>query len=158
MNHDTLVEEINTRQFKKGQESMATEITALRAAVESRDAEIAELNETIATAIAAIQREENWLGELLAIIHRDGGHHQVKVGTDQAVKDAHRIWADLQSQRDARIKALEDGLKQCQRTLAVLTDPSQANQSITIANVWASCVEAENRARSLLPPAQGETQ
>jgi len=158
MNHDTLVEEINARQSKKGQDSMADEINSLRAAVAERDAEIASLNETVATAIDAIQRDEKWLGELLAIIHRDGGHHQAKVGTDQAVKDAHAIWADLQSQRDARIKALEDGLKQCQRTLAVLTDPSQANQSITIANVWASCVEAENRARSLLPPAQGETQ
>jgi hypothetical protein len=31
---------------------------------------------------------EYMLGELLAIIHRDGGHHQSDVGTVQAVRDA----------------------------------------------------------------------
>lgn len=28
------------------------------------------------------------MGDLLAIIHRDGGHHEAEVGTAQAIKDA----------------------------------------------------------------------
>jgi hypothetical protein len=45
------------------------------------------------------------LGNLLAIIHRDGGHHIDRVGYDQAVKDAHQVWAGLMSTLAAR-KAL----------------------------------------------------
>ena len=37
------------------------------------------------------------LGDLLAIIHRDGGHHHDKVGSQQAVDDAHEIWGRLVS-------------------------------------------------------------
>lgn len=29
-----------------------------------------------------------WLGELLAVIHRDGGHYQSQHGTEKAVRDA----------------------------------------------------------------------
>jgi hypothetical protein len=41
------------------------------------------------------------LGNLLAVIHRDGGHHTEAVGVEQSVADAHKVWADL-------ISALED--------------------------------------------------
>lgn len=37
---------------------------------------------------AEMLEETSLLGELLAVLHRDGGHHQSEVGTDQAVKDA----------------------------------------------------------------------
>ena len=41
------------------------------------------------------------LGDLLAIIHRDGGHYQVAHGAKAAVEAAHKIWADLQTRAEA---------------------------------------------------------
>ena len=38
------------------------------------------------------------LKNLLAIIHRDGGHHTAKVGIVQSVEDAHLVWAELMSE------------------------------------------------------------
>lgn len=40
------------------------------------------------------------LSNLLAIIHRDGGHHQAKHGTEKAIADAHLKWADLISRAE----------------------------------------------------------
>lgn len=40
--------------------------------------------------------------DLLAIIHRDGGHHTAEVGLEQSVKDAHERWGQL-------IQAAESG-------------------------------------------------
>jgi hypothetical protein len=34
---------------------------------------------------------ETLLGELLAVIHRDGGHYQAEHGTPKAVEDAKKI-------------------------------------------------------------------
>jgi hypothetical protein len=34
------------------------------------------------------QRASYWLGDLLAVIHGDGGHYQEKHGTEQAAQDA----------------------------------------------------------------------
>jgi len=44
---------------------------------------------------------EKWLGELLAIIHRDGGHYQAQHGDEKAVNDAHVILARMFSQSEA---------------------------------------------------------
>lgn len=41
------------------------------------------------------------LGDLLAIIHRDGGHYQAAHGTKAAVEAAHKVWADLQTRAEA---------------------------------------------------------
>lgn len=38
------------------------------------------------------------LAELLAVLHKDGGHHQNNVGTEQAVKDAMVIYYSMRSQ------------------------------------------------------------
>lgn len=35
---------------------------------------------------------EHWLGELLAIVHCDGGHYQARHGTEKAVADAIEKW------------------------------------------------------------------
>lgn len=43
---------------------------------------------------------ERLLGELLAIIHRDGGHHQSDVGTEQAIKDAIEVYYKLIKEND----------------------------------------------------------
>lgn len=45
------------------------------------------------------QRDRAALLDLLAIIHRDGGHHTEDVGVEQSVEDAHQIWCDLQTLR-----------------------------------------------------------
>lgn len=45
-------------------------------------------------------RSQEWLAELLARIHRDGGQHHVEVGTEQAVKEADEIVAKLYAERD----------------------------------------------------------
>jgi hypothetical protein len=41
------------------------------------------------------------LRNLLAIIHRDGGHHTDAVGVEQSVADAHQVWAELRLQAEA---------------------------------------------------------
>lgn len=46
--------------------------------------------EPMARLLAHYRRHSTLLGELLAIIHGDGGHHQLSEGTDKAVQDA--IW------------------------------------------------------------------
>src|SRR4051812_12214021 len=38
---------------------------------------------------------EHWLGELLAVIHCDGGHYQAQHGDEKAVKDAIDKWNNL---------------------------------------------------------------
>jgi len=49
-------------------------------------------------AMIKILRQE--LGNLLAIIHRDGGHYITDHGWQAAVKDAHEVWAQLQLGQD----------------------------------------------------------
>lgn len=67
------------------------------------DAEIAkreaeeERNEANARADAA----ETALGNLLAILHRDGGHRLAEVGAEQAVREAHERWAEVVRRADA---------------------------------------------------------
>jgi predicted RNase H-like nuclease (RuvC/YqgF family) len=41
------------------------------------------------------------LKDLLAVIHRDGGHHTAQVGVTQSVRDAHNKWAALTSRAEA---------------------------------------------------------
>jgi len=53
------------------------------------------------------------LGEILAIIHRDGGHHTGKHGISKSVADAHATWADVVRERDeahALIDKVDDEL------------------------------------------------
>lgn len=40
------------------------------------------------------------LGELLATIHRDGGHYQIKHGTEKAVRDAIDIVLSMRARLD----------------------------------------------------------
>ena len=46
---------------------------------------------TVATAARLIRELEEALQNLLAIVHRDGGHHTEKVGLNQSVEDAMRL-------------------------------------------------------------------
>ncbi len=70
------------------------------------------------------QREaERELADLLARIHRDGGHHTGEVGVEQSVKDAHLVWANLIGERDEalaqveRVKALPERWRETGRAL-----------------------------------------
>lgn len=58
-------------------------------------AQVGELASQIAVLLA-------YLGNLLALIHRDGGQHQTDVGTEQAVKDAEDVWLSLRESHDAQ--------------------------------------------------------
>ena len=57
------------------------------------------------TTAAAIWMRESKKAEcerndLLARIHRDGGHHTGEVGVEQSVDDAHEVWAEMVRERD----------------------------------------------------------
>ncbi len=47
--------------------------------------------------IHKLQADRNAIRGILAVIHRDGGHHTEKVGYRRSVEDAHQIWGDLQT-------------------------------------------------------------
>lgn len=58
--------------------------------------------------ILKLKAQRDKLLDLLAIIHRDGGHYTEEVGIDLSIEHAHKIWAKLQedlakylAQRDA---------------------------------------------------------
>lgn len=53
------------------------------------------INADLAKITLAAQPDSVMLQELLARIHRDGGHHVAAVGTEQAVKDADAIVAGI---------------------------------------------------------------
>jgi len=65
-----------------------------------------------AAELAQLKTKEDLLGNLLAILHRDGGHHEGEVGTEQAVKDAMKIYYQLRAELDEARKVIEmiDGL------------------------------------------------
>lgn len=50
---------------------------------------------------AAREKAERRLGDLLAIIHRDGGHYTNAHGVAKSVEDAHLVWADLTRKLEA---------------------------------------------------------
>ena len=56
--------------------------------------------------------------DLIAVIHRDGGHHTGKHGLSQSVADAHATWAVVVRERDearAEVERLRGALAQAQR-------------------------------------------
>lgn len=60
-----------------------------------------------ATALERVVRDRDearrQLGELLAIVHRDGGHYQSLHGDEKAVADAHLVWGELISQAESNM-------------------------------------------------------
>lgn len=46
------------------------------------------------------EKAETALGNLLAIIHRDGGHYQSEHGAEKAVEEAHQVWSRLISRTE----------------------------------------------------------
>lgn len=45
--------------------------------------------------VYGLQGERDCLGDLLAVIHGDGGHYQVEHGTDRACADAEKVVVNL---------------------------------------------------------------
>lgn len=50
---------------------------------------------------------EQQSGNLLAIIHRDGGQYTEKNGYEKSVEDAHLVWAEIKTHADAMQAQLE---------------------------------------------------
>ena len=70
---------------------------AARAAV----LENATLREKVVALTEQVERLTKPLSELLAIIHRDGGHYQAAHGAEKAAADAATVWANLQLRAEA---------------------------------------------------------
>jgi len=51
---------------------------------------------------AELEKENRILRELLAVIHRDGGHHTDEVGVAQSVADAISLIYDCMARREQR--------------------------------------------------------
>ena len=64
---------------------------------------------------AEVVQASQQLGDILAIIHRDGGHHTADVGIEQSVKDAHIKWANLMTENERLRAALEPLACTCDR-------------------------------------------
>jgi hypothetical protein len=60
-----------------------------------------------AAELSELKKKEDWLSNLLAIIHRDGGHHEGNVGTKLAVEDAMKIYYELRAELDEAIRVME---------------------------------------------------
>jgi DNA repair exonuclease SbcCD ATPase subunit len=63
------------------------------------------------------------LGEILAIIHRDGGHYTGEHGISKSVADAHATWAAMVAERDALLVRV-DCLRGALRKLLLSRDAS----------------------------------
>lgn len=61
------------------------------------------------------------LGNLLAVIHRDGGHYQAEHGSEKAAKDAEALWCELAEQIDA----LKSELASAVGALRMITDADE---------------------------------
>ena len=55
----------------------------------------------------ALAAENRKLKDILAIIHKDGGHRTEEVGVSQAIEEAHRIWGKLIAENEAQAEEIE---------------------------------------------------
>lgn len=93
---------------------------------------------------AELAEVSQWLGNLLAIIHRDGGHYQAEHGTEKACTDAETAVHVLRGSLDGYIEAnrymkgeLDDALEDARKYAAAqdeiarlrLREPSQAEMN-----------------------------
>ncbi len=91
------------------------EISALRARIDRLQMQVDDHGAAMATLEAEnkkLVRDSKALGELLAILHRDGGHYQSDHGTEKAVTDAISNYYSLTARNeemagDLRWKKLE---------------------------------------------------
>jgi hypothetical protein len=107
-------EEDQARKYIANEEDVTTSTSLLRAALADR------------------QRTANALGNLLAIIHRDGGHHQGAVGDEQAVKDAHERWGRLITLAESagRLRVVAAAVQTSDGMIHVLPPPNRHHNII----------------------------
>ncbi len=71
-----------------------------------------------------VERLRHHLSNLLARIHRDGGHYEQAVGTDRAVQDADTRVAQLNADSDEVVKLIEE-MQDARAFLAHLKTPTK---------------------------------
>jgi hypothetical protein len=126
--------------------SLEREVDQLRASVEAVAKALGhEPGVNLAEEARLIIEERNEtmiaLRGLLAVIHRDGGHHTAFAGTTQSVKDAHAAWGKTMRELDE----LRSELKQKNREHVALKDTAKK----AIAYATASYHEAKAQAERL---------
>jgi transcription elongation factor GreA-like protein len=57
--------------------------------------------------LAELEADKDALSNLLAVLHRDGGHHEGDVGTKQATEDAIKIYYQLRAELDEAIRVIK---------------------------------------------------
>lgn len=79
--------------------------------------DLASLNECLERVGSERDKASQALGDLLAIIHRDGGHHTAFAGMSQSVADAHAAWGATMRELD-EARAETDRLRAALRAIA----------------------------------------
>ena len=100
---------------------------------------------------------ERCLGNLLATIHRDGGHHRAENGDERSTEDAIGLWADLTAcaeaaEADARTayaRGIEDAAKVVDDILGELYEHQRDTPARTNA---ANCLKSSAAATRALAP------
>jgi len=88
------------------------------------------------------------LGEILAVIHGDGGHHTEAVGIPQSVADAHAVWAALVAERDKAVA--EASRLNAQLEIITAENHSRARREARSLEDWANLRAEAERMRNAL--------
>ena len=108
-------------------------------------------------AIERVAQLEHWLGNLLAVIHRDGGHYESEHGTEKACADAETAVHVLRGSLEGYVEAnrhmkgelddaLEDARKyaEAQREIARLRE-ALLGASCQVTDFWSKTLSDGNR-------------
>jgi len=85
----------------------ADTVLELIAELERQDARHAEVESTMAINENILQAENQSTRNVLAVIHRDGGHYTVNHGYKKSADDAIHLWYDLQGKNKALREQVE---------------------------------------------------
>jgi len=122
-------------------------VRQLLADIAERDARIAELT---ASRDFAMEERDGWivshaqlfrkLGDLLAVIHRDGGHYEAEHGTEKACADAETAVHVLRGSLDGYIEAnrymkgeLDDALEDARKYCAAQVEIARLRGALSLA-------------------------
>jgi hypothetical protein len=97
-----------------------------------------------ADAIAALRRERDEAMQIVAVIHRDGGHRSGQIGNTAAIEEAHVKWGETV----ARIDALEAENARMREALDFYALPSDYVAPFTggMGKLWKDCGETARAA------------
>ena len=138
------------REYHRAEEAIERELAAKQAQENTKAADIHSCGPTCSRQACVLTRKRDearhWLGELLAIIHRDGGHHTEAVGISQSVADAHAVWAALMAERDA---AQERDRLAKMITSRIQAERDAARAEVARLNAQLESITAENHSRAM---------